>query len=172
MEPFLRYMLTSPSLTDWMQGPAGNWIWSLCETFHFVGLCLLVGVVGIFDLRMLGVAKGLPLVVLKRLIPWGVLGFGLCLTTGLVFVEGVGANLFGDNAYDVIARDGYLQLKLLFIVLAGVNLAAFYLTGMSRAVDALDADGDAPLLAKIIAGASLCLWMGVIVFGRLIPQGL
>ena len=113
MEPVLRYMLTSPSLTDWMQGPAGAWIWSFCETFHFIGLCLLVGIVGTFDLRMLGVAKGLPLVVLKRLIPWAVLGFGLCLATGLVFVEGVGANLFGANAYDVIAGDIYQPPRLL-----------------------------------------------------------
>ena len=29
-----------------------------------------------------------------------------------------------------------------------------------------------PLLAKVIAGASLFLWLGVIYFGRLIPEGL
>ena len=63
-------------------------------------------------------------------------------------------------------------MKLLFIALAGVNLGLYSLTGMSRAVKAVDADGDAPPLAKIFAGASLCLWIGVIVFGRLIPQGL
>ena len=171
MEPFLRYMLTSPSLTHWMQGRAGVWVWSTCETFHFVGLCLLVGIVGTFDLRILGVAKGLPLVALKRLLPWAVLGFGLCLATGLVFVEAVGANLFGDNAYDVIARDVYLQLKLIFIFLTGVNLLAFYLTGSARAVDALGPEDDAPRLAKVIAGTSLFLWIGVIIFGRLIPRG-
>ena len=172
MESFLRYMLTSPSLTDWMQGPAGNWIWSLCETFHFVGLCLLVGIVGMFDLRMLGVAKGLPLVTLKRLIPWGVLGFGLCLATGLVFVEGVGANLFGDNAYDVIARNEYLQLKLMFIFLGGVYCLALHVSVSARAVDALGTEDVAPQLAKVIAGISLFLWVGVIIFGRLIPRGL
>jgi len=172
VESFLRYVLTSPALTDWMQGPAGNWIWSLCETFHFMGLCLLIGVVGIFDLRMLGVAKGLPLVTLKRMIPWGVFGFFLCLASGLVFVEGVGANLFGDNAYDVIARDIYLQLKFVFIFLAGINLLAFYVTGTARAVDELGPEDDAPPRAKLIAGLSLFLWIGVIILGRLIPRGL
>ena len=39
-------------------------------------------------------------------------------------------------------------------------------------VQLVDATGDAPVLAKVFAGASLCLWIGVIVFGRLIPQGL
>ena len=94
------------------------WAWPLAETFHFIGLCLLVGIVGMFDLRILGIAKGLPLASLKRLLPWGVFGFVLCLVTGALFVLGIGANLYDDNAYDVIARDQYLQLKLLFIFFA------------------------------------------------------
>ena len=100
------------------------------------------------------------------------LGFALCALTGALFVGGIGANIIGDNAYDIILRDGWLELKLLFIALAGVNLGLYYLTGMSRAVDAVDADGNAPALAKVFAATSLCLWIGIIVFGRLIPQGL
>jgi hypothetical protein len=167
----IRATSTTDAVTEtwWI---AGVWIWSLCETFHFIGLCLLIGVVGMFDLRMLGVAKGLPLVTLKRLIPWGVLGFVLCLASGLVFVEGIGANLFGDNAYDVIARDIYLQLKLVFILLGGINLLAFYVSGTARAVDELGPKDDAPPRAKLIAGLSLFLWIGVIILGRLIPRGL
>ena len=67
--------LTSPTLTVILQrNDVGVWAWSLCETFHFVGLCLLVGIVGMFDLRVLGMAKGLPLAALQRLLPWGVFG--------------------------------------------------------------------------------------------------
>ncbi|MBI2829199.1 MAG: hypothetical protein HYX77_08025 [Acidobacteria bacterium] len=172
MESVLRYLLTSPVITQFLLGDAGIWAWPTCETFHFIGVCLLVGIVGIFDLRVLGMAKGLPLASLKRLLPWGVFGFVLAAITGLVFVEGVGANLFGDNAYDVLMRDVYLQLKLIFIGLAGINLLAFYLTGTSRAVDALGPGDDAPGLAKAIAGTSLFLWIGVVIFGRLIPRGL
>jgi hypothetical protein len=69
-------------------------------------------------------------------------------------------------------RDGYLEMKLLFIFAAGLKLLAFYLTGSARTVDSLGAGDDAPLLAKCIAGTSLFLWIGVIVFGRLIPEGL
>jgi F0F1-type ATP synthase membrane subunit c/vacuolar-type H+-ATPase subunit K len=169
MDTFFRYWLRWPSLEVLMAQPGA---WAMCETLHFIGLCLLIGIVGLFDLRVLGMGRGLPPVALKRLLPWGVLGFGLCAGTGALFVGGIGANLIGDNAYDVIARDGWLQWKLVFIALAGINLAAYYVTGMSRAVDALDATGDAPVLAKLFAGASLCLWIGVIVFGRLIPEGL
>ena len=169
MESFFRYWFRWPALEVFMNTP---WAWPLCETLHFIGLCLLIGIVGSFDLRLLGVAKGLPLAALKRLLPWGVFGFVLCLITGGMFVGGLGANLVGDNAFDVIMRDIYLQLKLIFIFLAGLNLLAFYLTGMARAVDALGPGDDAPPLAKIIAGTSLFLWVGVVVFGRLIPLGL
>lgn len=169
MESMLRYWLKWPSLEAFMSLP---WAWPLSETLHFIGLSLLIGIVGMFDLRMLGVGRGIPPVALKRLIPWGLAGFGLCAVTGALFVGGIGANLAGENAYDVIARDVYLQLKLVFIGLAGLNLAAFYVTGTSRLVDELDAAGDAPIRAKVIAGLSLFLWIGVIVLGRLIPQGL
>ena len=169
MEDFLRYWIVWPSLVRFM---SIAWAWPLCETFHFIGLCLLVGIVGMFDLRVLGMAKGVPLAALKRLLPLGVFGFVLCLITGSLFVGGIGANLVGDNGFDVIMRDIWLQLKLLFIFLAGLNLLAFYLTGMARAVDTLGPADDAPLLAKAIAGTSLFLWVGVIVFGRLIPRAL
>ena len=44
------------------------WIWPACETLHFVGMALLIGIVGLIDLRMLGLAKGLPLRPLQRLL--------------------------------------------------------------------------------------------------------
>jgi len=170
LESFLRYWLHWPSL-DYFMGHF-PWAWPMCETFHFIGLTLLVGIVGMFDLRVLGMAKGLPLAALKRLLPWGVFGFVLCLITGGAFVLGIRSNLFEDNAFDVIMRDGYLQLKLIFIFLAGINVLAYHLTGTARAVEALGPGDDAPLLAKAIAGTSLFLWVGVVVFGRLIPAGL
>lgn len=169
MDAFLRHWIEWPSVAAFIQ--AYSWVWPLCETFHFFGIALLIGGVGMFDLRILGMGKGLPPVVLKRFLPWGVFGFVLCVVTGLTFVTGMRANL-PMSPYDVIRTDVWLQLKLLFIVLAGVNLLMFYVTGMSHAVDDLRPGDDAPGLAKLIAGASLFLWLGVIYFGRLIPEAL
>lgn len=166
MASLLRYWLKWPSLEVFM-----SWGWPICETFHFIGLCLLVGIVGIYDLRVLGMAKGVPLSSLKRLLPWAVFGFVLCLVTGALFVGGIGSSLPDENAYNVLVRDIWLQLKLLFLFLAGINLGAFYLTGMARAVESLGPADDAPLLAKVMAGISLSLWIAIVICGRLLPRG-
>ena len=68
--------------------------------------------------------------------------------------------------------DHFLQAKLLFIALAGINLLALYKTPIARVVEALGPGEDAPNSAKMIAGASLFLWVGVVYWGRLIPWGL
>jgi hypothetical protein len=169
MESFLRYWLVWPVVENFLRDY--GWGWSMAETAHFIGLILLIGAVGMFDLRVLGMAKGLPIGPLRQLLPWGVFGFVLCVISGGMFVTGFQANL-PIHPYDVLMTDPWLQLKLLFIFFAGVNLLAFYLTGMSRKVDGLGRGDDAPPLAKVIAGTSLFLWIGVIYFGRLIPWAL
>ncbi len=60
-----------------------RWSWPIAETVHFFGLVLLAGTVGAFDLRLLGLAKGLRPAQLHRLLRFGVAGFGLMLLTGL-----------------------------------------------------------------------------------------
>jgi hypothetical protein len=59
-------------------------------------------------------------------------------------------------------------LKILALLSAVGVLALFYLTGAFRDCEAIGPGGDAPLGAKVIAGASLALWLAVIVLGRYI----
>ena len=136
------------------------WIWPGGEALHFVGLALLFGVVGALDLRMLGMAKRLPLAVLHRLVPWATFGFGLCLVTGVTFFVGEPLQYI---------ENGVFWLKLLFIALAGLNVLAFYGTGVYRAVEHLGPGEDAPQSAKAIAALSLVLWLGVMFWGRMLP---
>ena len=142
---------------------AYDWVWPVCEIFHFIGMALLFGSVGMLDLRLLGFAKGIPIASLERFVPIGVVGFVLNAVTGFVFVAG---NPIGGPI--VYLENLAFQLKMGLVLLAGVNLLAFHLTGISRATDALAADGDAAPAAKAVAAFSLVLWLGVIVFGRLI----
>ena len=135
------------------------WVWPASETLHFIGLAILVGVVGAIDLRLLGVAKGLPLVSLHRLVPWGIVGFVINLITGFLF--------FAGSPYQYIHNPAF-QLKMLFILLAGINVLVFYLT-VFHEVEGLGAGDDAPLPAKVIAAISLFLWIGVMYWGRMLP---
>ena len=52
-----------------------SWVWPACETLHFVGLALVIGNVGLLDLRLLGVEKRLPVAPLSRFVRWAILGF-------------------------------------------------------------------------------------------------
>jgi len=144
----------------WAAQGGWPWLWPACETLHFMGMALLIGAVGLLDARMLGLFKGLPLAPLERLVPWGVLGFVINLATGIVFFAGAPEQYIGNAAF---------TLKMLFVLLAGVNVSLFYLTGLSRRVDRLGAGEDAPMPAKLIAGVSLFLWFGVLYWGRMLP---
>src|SRR5882672_7476607 len=64
------------------------WLWPMCETLHYLGLSLLLGTVGLFDLRALGMAKGIAPYAIHRLIRWGIAGYALNIITGIVFFFG------------------------------------------------------------------------------------
>jgi hypothetical protein len=64
-----------------------QWAWPTAECLHFIGLCLLIGTVGVFDLRMIGFLRRIPLGALHRLIPWGVFGYGINVVTGVSFLS-------------------------------------------------------------------------------------
>ena len=138
------------------------WAWPLCESLHFIGMAMLVGVAGVIDLRLLGMAKGLPLGPLQRLMPWAALGFAINLITGFVFIAGNPRQYIGPPLSLSFAA------KMLFILLAGLNVLLFYMTGLKRLVDRVEAGHDAPLGAKVSAAVSLFLWVGVMYWGRML----
>ena len=155
------------SLAAWLEGTRVSWfinhyswIWPACETLHFLGLALLIGNVGLLDLRLLGFMKRLPVLPLNRLVLWGVVGFAINLVTGVMFFVG--------QAHQYVNNIAFIY-KMSFVALAGVNLVVFYLTGLGRKVALLGAGDDAPILAKIIAATSLLLWTGVMYMGRMLP---
>jgi hypothetical protein len=134
------------------------WGWPVAESLHFVGLSLLIGTVGLFDLRLLGLGRRIPIAALHRLIPWGLAGFGINAVSGIAFL------LAEPDQY---VYNPSFHLKVLFIAAAGLNALTFYLTTY-RKVAANGAPADAPPAAKAMAAASLSLWVGVIIAGRLL----
>jgi hypothetical protein len=148
--------LTATWISDVMRNT--RYAWPICESIHFVGLSLLVGTVGIFDLRLLGFARRVPVSALHRLIPIGVTGFGMNIATGVCFLAGMPDQYFINGAF---------QVKVVFLAIAGMNVAMFYLTTFKR-VATVGPGEQAPLFARIIGGVSLCSWIGVMTAGRLL----
>ena len=140
-------------------GGAVPWLWPLFKVLHFAGMALFVGCFAALNLRMLGVAKEIPLGPLRKLARWGMLGFAITTITGLGFYAGF------PNQY----MNWAFFFKMAFIVLAGVNVMLFYANGLHRRVAQVGAGQDVPFAAKVCAAASLCLWCGVIFLGRLLP---
>src|ERR1051325_5636224 len=89
-----------------------GWVWPGAETVPFIGLSMLIGVIGLIDLRLLGLGKRVPFAPLHRLLPWGISGFLICFGTGVVFFT-------GDPMQYV--NNWVFWCKMLFVVLAGLN---------------------------------------------------
>ena len=113
---------------------------------------------GQFDLRMLGVARGVSLRALHRLIPFGVAGFATSAITGFLFVV---------SAPDQYLYNPALQTKLALMGLAGVNMVLFYATA-ARAASSTNPDDLPPMRARLFGVVSLGCWLGVIACGRVI----
>lgn len=129
------------------------------QTFHALGIMLMVGTILIVDLRILGVVlKDRPAAdVGATLLPLTWAGFAVMLISGGVLLTAQSGQLY-DN--------GFLRTKLVLLVLAGVNVAIFHATAY-RGIAAW-AGGPAPGSAKAAAAGSLLLWAAVIVTGRYI----
>jgi hypothetical protein len=135
-----------------------SWGWPIAESIHFLGLCLLIGTVGVFDLRMLGMANGLSYAALHKLVPCGVVGYLMNVTTGALFLT---------TSPDQYLFNPAFQTKLFFMLIAGLNMLLFYFT-TAAAVKNSPAIATLPGRARAIAAISLLCWCGVIVCGRLI----
>jgi hypothetical protein len=126
------------------------------ETSHYIGLAFLVGGIMLIDLRLLGVAKSLPISSMIGLLPWVWAGFIINVTTGsLLFIYG--ATSFGTS--------GAFRLKMAFMVLAGINALIFTLAA-SRSGSQWIQSGNVPAFVKAVATASLVLWLCVVTTGR------
>lgn len=146
---------TSASLWIRDQSP---WLWPLCESLHFMGLALLVGVAGVFDLRLVGALKQIPVGALKRCLPWAMGGFAINLLTGIVFFTG--------NPYQYYVNPAWWG-KVCFLGISGVNALVFETT-LSTRVLALGPGDAMPLPAKVVGGLSLVSWFAVLFFGRML----
>ena len=138
------------------------WVVPVWKTLHYVAIAIAVGVVGLVDLRIFGVAKAVPLRPLQRLMPWAVAAFVVSAVSGYALLRINPANSFGPPVNVAFAA------KVLFLVLIGLNDILYFATGLKRQVDGVGAGESASASAKIVAGVSLALWAGVLYWSRML----
>lgn len=133
-----------------------RWMYPAFETAHYIGLALVVGGIMLIDLRLLGIAKALPLRSMLGLLRWVWIGFTINAISGsLIFIYGA-TNFASSSVF---------QLKMFLMTLAGINALIFTLAA-ARSGDAWLDSGSVPVAIKGIATASFVLWLGVVTTGR------
>lgn len=155
-EPFLEQIAAWPVSEFVRTWPLA---YPLLEILHVIGLALVFGGIFLFDLRLLGIGKSLPLSALSRhILPW--------VWTGLVVSASSGLLLFASDAAEFGANIAF-RIKIVLLLLAGLNAFLF----QWRVFPSLKGKADTepiPAAARAAAMISILLWLSVIAAGRMI----
>ncbi len=134
------------------------WGYPTFETMHAIGMALLIGSLGLIDLRVLGYKPELPLAGTRALLPLAWIGFTLNAFSGTL--------LFMSNAVEFFDNIMF-RFKIVLIILGGLN-AALLSRGIFRDAPAGAAAVVSTTSAKWLAATSLLFWFGAVICGRFI----
>lgn len=135
-----------------------TFLFPIIEGTHLLGIGVSAGTIALTDLRLLSLImkKDPASKVMGSLLPFTLVGFVVVFITGGLLFWAEPARSYPNP---------WFRLKLLLLVLAGVNAAVFHLT-IYRSMDKWDNDAVAPTGARLAGLLSLVIWATVIWFGR------
>ena len=140
---------------EWARGSA--YAYPVANLLHLLGLVLLVGGIGIVDLRLAGLFPRIPAAPLSRaLTPLAI--------AGLILMAASGSVLFAADAVP-LAGSTIFRWKLALIAVALANALAFRLLWRTRIAGW---ESDPPMIGRVMAAGSVLLWLCVGSLGRLI----
>ena len=154
MPPVFLQTLEQTAFSTWVRdSPSLFGFWFIISV-HAIGMALLVGASAVIDLRILGVAKDLPLSMLKRLYPIIWAGFWIQVVSGVVLLIGYPTKSLMTPAF-------YIKIAL-------IAAAMVVMVRLDRKLPS--SLTEAPLFAQArpLAVWSGVLWFGAITAGRLI----
>jgi len=154
---------------EWLQGTwvgvlvaESLWGYPLFETIHTIGMAMLIGSLGLINLRVLGYKPDLPLLGVRQLLPLAWLGFTLNAISGSLLFTSDAVYFFSSWTF---------RIKMVLIVLGGIN-AALLGQRVFRDAAAAASAGTTPappsVGTKWIAVTSLVFWLAAVCAGRLI----
>ena len=154
--PLIFKTIEESGLSTWIRDSPSIFAFWFILSLHAIGMGLLVGASAIIDLRILGVAKDLPLSPLKGLyrIIW--IGFAIQVVSGTLL-------LIAYPTKALTNPDFYLKLTL-------VALAVVAMQKLKTKVfeDASLSDSTMMMKGRALAMWSLLLWFGVVTSGRML----
>ncbi len=133
------------------------WAYPLLETLHTLGMAMLLGTLGLINLRVLGYKRALSLVGTQDLLPIAWIGFTINAASGLLLFTSDAVNFFSSNTF---------RVKITLIVLAGINAAILSRRIYGSGGEAV-ATGEGGATIKLLAGSSLVFWVVAVICGRI-----
>ncbi len=134
-----------------------TFLYPLVNVVHLIGLVLIVGAIGLLDLRLLGLARPVPVAVVYPILT-RIAGLGIVVQLASGFM------LFASDATALLRNDAFL-LKMLLFAAALANAGTFRLLWRQRIADW---DSRPPVAGQVQAALSLLLWLSIGILGRLI----
>lgn len=160
MRDFLARTLAESPTREWMVHLLGNvpGLPPIAQSFHILGIAAVVGSVVMVNLRFLGLAlRGQNVSeMIRRLLPWTWYALAVNFATGMLFVLARPVRYF----HNPVAA---FKFSLL---LAAVALAFLVHWQNRREHGYWEQSARRLLAARLIAGVSLVLWIGVMLGGR------
>jgi hypothetical protein len=158
VDPFLIWLESTP-LHEWVIGSPSLFAFPGILALHAIGMGFAAGLAVAIDLRILGVARGVALSEMRRLLPVLWAGFWLNAASGILLLIGYPTKALTNPVF---------YLKLLLI---GIGMAIVVRKGRVLRAEALPTDQDAaaasPRLRRM-AMVSLVCWAGAVTAGRLL----
>ena len=144
--------------SDFGQWASGSSIaYPLANVLHLLGLVMLVGAIGILDLRLAGAFRALAVAPLSRaLTPIAIAGLMLMVPTG--------ATMFAADA-TTLAQSTTFRWKLVLVGIALTNAVAFRVMWRNRLGTW---DSAPPIAGRLMAAGSILLWLTIGGLGRMI----
>lgn len=135
-----------------------DWMFPTIETAHLLALTLVIGSIAMLDLRLLGVStRDCGVVQLaSETLPWTWGAFIAAAITGALMFASAATRYYDNIPF---------RIKILLLVLAGLNMVVFHLTAW-RGAHGWDTALPTPIAARVAASLSLLFWIGVVVAGR------
>lgn len=155
LDPFLAWVEAS-ALSQWVVTSPSIFAFPGILVLHAIGMGFAVGISAAMDLRILGVARGVPLAEMRRLLPFLWVGFWLNAASGLLLLIGYPTKALTNPVF---------YLKLILIAVA-MTLVVRISRQASDHPNAAASEFPAPL--RRLAVISLVCWAGAITAGRLL----